>query len=143
MTTMALATVLAGCAVAGGGGVSGPADAKTKTIRTASSITAAERQQGAEAHPQLLQEFGGAYAGPQAAYVGRIGQNIAVQSSLSHARSDFTVTLLNSPVNHAFAIPGGYNYVTRALMALINDEAELAGLLGPEGGTTGRAKGRG
>src|SRR3546814_18652463 len=69
MTTMALATVLAGCAVAGGGGVSGPADAKTKTIRTASSITAAERQQGAEAHPQLLQEFGGAYAGPQAASV--------------------------------------------------------------------------
>src|SRR3546814_15581436 len=98
----------------------------TKTIRTAAGSTAAERQQGAEAHPQLLQEFGGAYAGPQAAYVGRVGQTIAVQSGLSNARGDFTVTLLNSPVNNAFAIPGGYIYVTRQLMALMNDEAELA-----------------
>src|SRR3546814_9725174 len=106
-TTIALAALVAGCATAAGGGLSGPADARTKTIRTASSITAAERQQGAEAHPQLLQEFGGAYAGPQAAYVGRVGQTIAVQSGLSNARGDFTVTLLNSPVNNAFAIPGG------------------------------------
>ncbi|MBB5706650.1 putative Zn-dependent protease [Sphingopyxis panaciterrulae] len=133
-TTIALAALVAGCATAAGGGLSGPADAKTKTIRTASSITAAERQQGAEAHPQLLQEFGGAYAGPQAAYVGRVGQTIAVQSGLSNARGDFTVTLLNSPVNNAFAIPGGYIYVTRQLMALMNDEAELAGVLGHEVG---------
>lgn len=131
--TMTLAMLLAGCAMAGSG-LSGPADARTKTIRTASSITAAERQQGAEAHPQLLQEFGGAYAGPQAAYVGRVGQTIAVQSGLSNARGDFTVTLLNSPVNNAFAIPGGYIYVTRQLMALMNDEAELAGVLGHEVG---------
>src|SRR3546814_266825 len=133
-TTIALAALVAGCATAAGGGLSGPADARTKTIRTASSITAAERQQGAEAHPQLLQEFGGAYAGPQAAYVGRVGQTIAVQSGLSNARGDFTVTLLNSPVNNAFAIPGGYIYVTRQLMALMNDEAELAGVLGHEVG---------
>ncbi len=132
-TTIALAMVLAGCAVAGGG-VSGPADAKTKAIKTATSITASERQQGAEAHPQLLQEFGGTYSGPQAAYVTRVGQNIAVQSGMSNARSDFTVTLLNSPVNNAFAIPGGYIYVTRQLMALMNDEAELAGVLGHEVG---------
>src|SRR3546814_16437695 len=51
-----------------------------------------------EAHPQLLAEFGGAYNGPQAAYVNRIGQNIAVQSGLSRSPRDFTVTLLNSPV---------------------------------------------
>ncbi|SNT00885.1 M48 family metalloprotease [Sphingopyxis indica] len=131
--TTALAMALAGCAMAGSG-VSGPADARTKTIRTATSITPAERQQGAEAHPQLLQEFGGAYAGPQAAYVTRVGQTIAVQSGMSNARGDFTVTLLNSPVNNAFAIPGGYVYVTRQLMALMNDEAELAGVLGHEVG---------
>ncbi|SKB77772.1 M48 family metalloprotease [Sphingopyxis flava] len=132
-TSIALAMVLAGCAAAGGG-VSGPADARTKAIKTATSITASERQQGAEAHPQLLQEFGGTYSGPQAAYVTRVGQNIAVQSGMSNARSDFTVTLLNSPVNNAFAIPGGYIYVTRQLMALMNDEAELAGVLGHEVG---------
>lgn len=114
--------------------LTGVADAQLKVIKTQTSITAAERKQGDEAHPQLLQEFGGAYAGSQAAYVNRIGQNIAVQSGLSRSPSDFTVTLLNSPVNNAFAIPGGYVYVTRQLMALMNDEAELAGVLGHEVG---------
>ena len=114
--------------------LTGVADAQLKAIRTQTAITPAERKQGDEAHPELLQEFGGAYAGPQAAYVNRIGQNIAVQSGLSRSPSDFTVTLLNSPVNNAFAIPGGYIYVTRQLMALMNDEAELAGVLGHEVG---------
>ncbi|PHR15322.1 MAG: peptidase M48 Ste24p [Sphingopyxis sp.] len=100
----------------------------------ARSISAAEKRKGAEAHPQLLEEFGGAYTGPQAGYVVRVGQNIAVQSGLGNARSDFTVTLLNSPVNNAFAIPGGYVYLTRQLMALMNDEAEMAGVLGHEVG---------
>jgi predicted Zn-dependent protease len=107
---------------------------KLKPIKTATTISAAERKQGDEAHPQLMAEFGSAYTGPQAAYVTRVGQNIALQSGLSNARTDFTVTLLNSPVNNAFAIPGGYVYVTRQLMALMNDEAELAGVLGHEVG---------
>ena len=98
------------------------------------SISAADRKQGAEAHPQLLQEFGGAMTGAQANYVQTVGKNIAIQSGLGNARSDFTVTLLNSPVNNAFAIPGGYVYVTRQLAALMNNEAELAGVLGHEVG---------
>lgn len=98
------------------------------------TISAADKKQGSEAHPQLLQEFGGALTGPQATYVETVGKNIAVQSGLSNARGDFTVTLLNSPVNNAFAIPGGYVYVTRQLAALMNNEAELAGVLGHEVG---------
>lgn len=101
---------------------------------TISSISAQDKASGAKQHPQLLNEFGGAYAGPQAKYVETVGRRIAVQSGLSNAQSDFTVTLLNSPVNNAFAIPGGYVYVTRQLMALMNDEAELAGVLGHEVG---------
>jgi predicted Zn-dependent protease len=112
----------------------GVAEAQLKAIKTATNISAAERKQGNDAHPQLMAEFGGAYSGPQASYVNRVGQNIAVQSGLSRSPSDFTVTLLNSPVNNAFAIPGGYVYVTRQLMALMNDEAELAGVLGHEVG---------
>ncbi|MCJ8157620.1 M48 family metalloprotease [Sphingomonas sp. LaA6.9] len=100
----------------------------------AQSISARDKQQGAQAHPQLLQEFGGAYSGNQVAYVTRVGQKIAVQSGLSNSQSDFTITLLNSPVNNAFAIPGGYVYVTRQLMGLMNDEAELASVLGHEVG---------
>ena len=102
--------------------------------QTVRSISASEKAQGAKAHPELLKEFGGAYRGPQAAYVERVGKKIAVQSGLSNSERDFTVTLLDSPVNNAFAIPGGYVYVTRQLLALMNDEAELASVLGHEVG---------
>ena len=101
---------------------------------TVSAISAADKQEGARAHPQLLSEFGGAVTGPQATYVEGVGKTIALQSGLGNARSDFTVTLLNSPVNNAFAIPGGYVYVTRQLVSLMNNEAELAGVLGHEVG---------
>ncbi|MDM7956353.1 M48 family metalloprotease [Blastomonas sp.] len=103
-------------------------------VAQAQSITASEKRQGAEVHPKLLEEFGGAYQVPQTSYVVQVGKGIAVQSGLGNARDDFTVTLLNSPVNNAFAIPGGYVYVTRQLLALMNDEAELAGVLGHEVG---------
>jgi predicted Zn-dependent protease len=66
--------------------------------------------------------------------VASVGKRIAVQSGLSNSERDFTVTLLNSPVNNAMAIPGGYVYVTRQLLALMNDEAELAAVLGHEVG---------
>ncbi|HEV2569350.1 M48 family metalloprotease [Sphingomonas sp.] len=96
------------------------------------AISQNERAQGDQVHPQLLRQYGGAYGGPQAAYVSRVGKRIAVQSGLSNSERDFQVTLLNSPVNNAFAIPGGYVYVTRQLLALMNDEAELAAVLGHE-----------
>ncbi|QYJ08421.1 M48 family metalloprotease [Qipengyuania flava] len=118
----ALSLALAGCM---GGG----------EIPSASApITQSEAQTGAEAHPQLLAEFGGAMSGSQAQYVEQVGKNIAVQSGLGNARESFTVSLLNSPVNNAFAIPGGYIYTTRQLVALMNNEAELAGVLGHEVG---------
>ncbi len=98
------------------------------------AISASDKAQGAQAHPQLLEQFGGPYAGRQADYVRRVGQKIAIQSGLSNAQSDFTVTLLDSPVNNAFAIQGGYVYVTRQLLALMNDEAELAFVMGHEVG---------
>lgn len=100
----------------------------------ARSISASEKAQGAEANPQLLAEFGGKYDGPQAAYVEQVGKRVAVQSGLSNAQGDFTVALLNSPVENAFAIPGGYVYVTRQLLALMNSEAELASVMGHEVG---------
>ncbi len=119
----AAALALNGCV--GGGG----------SIPSASTpITQAEAQQGAQYHPQFLAEFGGAMSGPQAAYVEQVGKNIAVQSGLGNARESFTVSLLNSPVHNAFAVPGGYIYTTRQLVTLMNNEAELAGVLGHEVG---------
>ena len=104
------------------------------SAQTARNIGASDKATGAKANPELIAEFGGAVSGPQATYVAGIGKNIAIQSGLSNARDDFTVTLLNSSVNNAFAIPGGYVYTTRQLVALMNNEAELAGVLGHEVG---------
>ena len=100
----------------------------------ARTISATDKATGAQAHPQLLREFGGAYGGAQAGFVERVGKRVAVQSGLSNAGGDFTVTLLDSPVENAFAIPGGYVYVTRQLLALMNSEAELASVMGHEVG---------
>ncbi len=97
-------------------------------------ITPAEAQQGAQYHPQFVAEFGGAMSGPQAQYVEQIGSNIAVQSGLANSRDAFQITLLNSSVNNAFAVPGGYVYATRQLVSLMNNEAELAAVLGHEVG---------
>lgn len=97
-------------------------------------LSDADRRAGAQAHPQLVSQFGGAMSGPQADYVRRIGQKIAVQSDPSTRPQDYTVTLLNSNANNAFAIPGGYVYITRQLLALMDDEAELAFVLGHEVG---------
>lgn len=128
MTLWLGGVLVAGCATTGTG------EAQQGQIRTATAMSQAERQQGAKAHPELLAEFGGLYQGPQAAYVTSVGRRIAVQSSLSSQQGDFTISLLNSSINNAFAVPGGYVYVTRQLMALMNDEAELAGVLGHEVG---------
>lgn len=111
-----------------------PAVRGTRPGGDVQAISASDKAAGAKANPQLIREFGGAVAGPQAAYVEGVGKTIAFQSGLGNARSDFTVTLLNSPVNNAFAVPGGYVYVTRQLVALMNNEAELAGVLGHEVG---------
>jgi predicted Zn-dependent protease len=114
--------------------VSSAPSAAQKAFKPAAPITAGERQQGTRAHAGILSEYGGAYAGPQVPYVTGVGQRIAVQSGLGASPGAFTVTLLDSPVNNAFAIPGGYVYVTRQLVALMNDEAELAAVLGHEVG---------
>ena len=103
-------------------------------VAPGSPITAEEAQVGAQYHQQFVSEFGGEMTGPQARYVEQIGQNIAVQSGLANSREAFDVTLLNSSVNNAFAVPGGYVYATRQLVNLMNNEAELAAVLGHEVG---------
>ena len=130
VSAIAAATCLALVPQASGAATPG----QTTQPATVQAISAQDKAEGAKAHPQLIAEFGGPVTGPQATYVEGVGKNIAVQSGMSNARGDFTVTLLNSPVNNAFAIPGGYVYVTRQLVALMNNEAELAGVLGHEVG---------
>jgi predicted Zn-dependent protease len=83
-------------------------------------------------HRQFLAEFGGAETGARAAYVESIGRRVANFSGVNPAAYRFTT--LNSPVENAFTVPGGYVYITRQLMGLMNDESELAFVLGHEVG---------
>jgi predicted Zn-dependent protease len=59
-----------------------------------------------------------------------VGSQVAANSELSNQPWKFTV--LNSHIPNAFALPGGYVYVTRGLLAIMNSEDELAGVLGHE-----------
>jgi predicted Zn-dependent protease len=86
--------------------------------------------EGQKAHQQVLQEYG-AYANPRLqAYVNEVGQKLAKQSHRANLKWTFTV--LDSPEINAFALPGGYVYITRGIMAYLDNEAEMAGVLGHE-----------
>lgn len=92
---------------------------------------AEERRVGAEEHPKMLVRFGGVYDDIEiGAYVAEIGGRLVKNSELPNL--EFRFTVLNSPDVNAFALPGGYVYVTRGLLALANSEAELAGVLAHE-----------
>lgn len=89
-----------------------------------------EIAQGQKAHQQVLKEQH-AYANPKVqAYVNALGQKLAAQSH--RANLSWTFTVLDSPEVNAFALPGGYVYVTRGIMAYLDSEAELAGVMGHE-----------
>ncbi len=90
-----------------------------------------EKSVGAEQHKQVMDEFGGPYDNPAIqAYVDKIGQRLAANTERPDVR--YTFTVLDSDIVNAFALPGGYVYVTRGLMALANNEAQLAGVIGHE-----------
>ena len=91
-------------------------------------------QEAARQHPQLVEEFGGAETGPRAAYVQNVGRKVAEFSGTANAGQVYHFTTLNSAVENAFAVPGGYVYITRQLMGIINDESELAFVVGHETG---------
>jgi predicted Zn-dependent protease len=85
-------------------------------------------------HPAMVQELGGAETGPRAAYVESVGRRVGAVSGVANAGQALHFTLLNSPVENAFSVPGGYVYVTRQLMTLMDDESQLAFALGHEVG---------
>jgi predicted Zn-dependent protease len=90
-----------------------------------------EVAEGKKAHEEVMKEFGGALANPKLqAYVNDLGQRLAKQSH--RANLTWTFTVLDSPDVNAFALPGGYVYVTRGIMAYMDSEADLAGVIGHE-----------
>jgi predicted Zn-dependent protease len=124
---VALGALTSGC------GSTATSPATGRTFSTPIS-TQQEAQMGREEHPKILAEFGGAYDEKPAlnAYVQSVGQFIAATSERKDVT--YTFTVLNTPDVNAFAVPGGYIYITRGLLALANNEAEMAGVLGHEAG---------
>jgi predicted Zn-dependent protease len=90
-----------------------------------------EQRIGRENHPKIVAEFGGAYENAAIqSYVSSLG-NLLVRTS-DRPDQRFTFTVLDTPIVNAFAVPGGYIYITRGLLALANNEAELTGVLAHE-----------
>jgi predicted Zn-dependent protease len=98
-----------------------------------------EQQIGQQADAEIVQEYG-LYDDPElAAYVTRVGQKVLAETELrapeaaaQYKNTQFTFRVLNSPVVNAFAVPGGYVYVTRGLLTHLDNEAQLAVVLGHE-----------
>ncbi len=101
---------------------------------SAPPATSRDGRQGADAlRAAALRRFGGAYTeGPAAAYVERVGRNLVQANNLGANGWRFTV--LSAPAANAFATDYGDVFVTRGLLAVLQDEAELASVLGHEMG---------
>jgi predicted Zn-dependent protease len=93
---------------------------------------AAEVEMGKKAHAEVLRQYG-EYADPNLQrYINDIGQSLAMVSHRPNIQYHYMV--VDKPFINAFALPGGYVYITRGLLAHLNSEAELAGVLGHETG---------
>ena len=123
LTTLALAALLSACGSTVQNPVTGQAERSVMS-------EASEIEEGKKAHGQVLQEYTALKNPKLQAYVNEIGQRLAKQSH--RANLVWTFTVLDSPEINAFALPGGYVYITRGIMAYMESEADLAGVIGHE-----------
>jgi predicted Zn-dependent protease len=98
-----------------------------------------EVQLGRDADPQIRAAFGVYDDDALQAYVEQLGQEVLQVSAYSEPttpaevrNTPFSFAVLDSPVPNAMALPGGYIYVTRGLLAHLDNEAQLAVVLGHE-----------
>jgi predicted Zn-dependent protease len=84
---------------------------------------------GREADPQILKQFG-YYDSPDLQnYIAQVGQLVAASGD---TRFNFQFKVVNQSYVNAMALPGGFIYITRGMLAELNDEAQLASILGHE-----------
>jgi len=94
---------------------------------------------GRDADPQIVAQYGKYGSNELESYIDSLGQALLEVSHLRRPGADpewqrtpFTFRVLDSPVVNAFALPGGFVYVTRGLLAHLNNEAQLAVVIGHE-----------
>lgn len=86
---------------------------------------------GKQENEKIIKQFGGIYQNKKLQnYVNSLGQFLTNTSELPNLK--FTFTILDSSIVNAFALPGGYIYLTRGLIALCQNEAQLAGVIAHE-----------
>lgn len=126
---VALAGVLlAGCQYAGG-----PPERvePVAVVAPRTPANAAEEAIGAREDPRVVAQYGGVYSDPAVEEeVARVVARLVAASDDPSRR--YKITILNSPVANAFALPGGYLYITRGLVALTNESSELAAVISHE-----------
>jgi predicted Zn-dependent protease len=118
--------LLAGCASSGIIERQSALPDQAKPSATAPLNPAAQRE-----HERILAAYNGAYDDPRVeAMVTQVVEKLEAASDRPDLH--YRITLLNSPVVNAFALPSGQLYVTRGLVALANDSSELASVMSHE-----------
>nr|WP_272213557.1 M48 family metalloprotease [Marinicella sp. W31]MDC2879517.1 M48 family metalloprotease [Marinicella sp. W31] len=108
-----------------------PATASTEQTVDALTRNDPNAAMGAREHPRILETYGGQYRDPQVErLIARIAGALTAVSE--NPQQTYRITILNSPTINAFALPGGYLYVTRGLLALATDASEIAAVLSHE-----------
>ncbi|MDE0941554.1 MAG: M48 family metalloprotease [Alphaproteobacteria bacterium] len=129
-----LAGLASGAALVGAGGTAGCVATNAASGRdsfTGFQSIKDDIAEGQANHPKILKAFGGAYEHARLnKYVAGIGNALAQHAE--YQQYPYRFTILNTPIVNALALPGGYIYVTRGLLALASSEAELAGVLSHE-----------
>ena len=122
---LALALIQAGCAVNANTG-------EREIILPDVSRQMSQTQPAASReHQRILAAYGGSYSDPKLeAMVTQTVDRLVAASERPEAK--YRITILNSPAINAFALPSGQLYVTRGLLALANDQSELASVLSHE-----------
>src|SRR3982750_867335 len=92
------------------------APAAAQPVRSLDPRDIAEAQRD---HAALVQELGGAETGPRAAYVESVGRKVGAFSRIAAPGQSLHYTTLDSAVENAFSVPGGYVYVTRQLLTIM------------------------
>jgi len=92
-----------------------------------------ELQMGRQLHGKFEKESGGLYPDQQVQqYVSSVGMTLAQHAGRPNL--DWRFSVVNSDQINAFAVPGGYIYLTQGLLFRLSNEAQLAGVLGHEAG---------
>ncbi len=128
MKTAWLLLLLLGVGALGGCAVN-PATGKSDFVMMSEQQ---ELGMGARYNQEILKQFPRYNDEKLQAYVQRVGERVARSSHRSNLQYHFTV--IDSPDINAFALPGGYIYIHRGLIAYLGSEAELAAVLGHEVG---------